>query len=148
MNKDFEQAQKLMKSLSYIGTKEHPRSAMIREKLCDILEIDIYEESNVDENSDDGVHIFVVNNFRIPLLVIQLKEEFDEGASDPSAQVGHLMKRAWIQKAVSLTFYSFSIFNFNFIVYLEKGNTRKVLLSDLDASRWWSLAGCAWGRIH
>ena len=91
MNKDFEQAQKLMKSLSYIDTKEHPRSGMIREKLCDILEIDIYEESNVDENSGDGVHIFVVNNFRIPLLDIQLKEEFGEGASDPSAQVGHSM---------------------------------------------------------
>jgi hypothetical protein len=41
-NEDFEQAQSLMKSLSYISTKEHPRNAMIREKLCDILEIDIY----------------------------------------------------------------------------------------------------------
>ena len=106
-NEDLEQAQKLMKSLSYISTKEHPRNAMICEKLCDILEIDIYEASNADETSNDGVHMFVVNNFCIPLLVIQLKEEFAEGASDPSTQVGLSMKRAWIQKAVSLTLYSF-----------------------------------------
>jgi len=51
--------------------------------------------------------MFVVNNFCIPLLVIQLKEEFAEGASDPSTQVGLSMKRAWIQKAVSLALYSF-----------------------------------------
>jgi hypothetical protein len=77
---------------------------MIREKLCDILEIDIYEELNAGETSDDGVHMFVANNFRVPLLAIQLKEEFGKGASDPSIQVSLSMKRAWIQKAVSLMY--------------------------------------------
>jgi len=49
--------------------------------------------------------MFVVNGFRIPLFDTDFKRELGDGASDPSTQVGLSMKRAWIQKAVSLAFH-------------------------------------------
>lgn len=94
-----------MHSLSYIGTKEIPRNAMMRHKLREILKVDVHQETNDDGTSADGIYVFVVNGFRIPLFDMEFKRELGDGASDPSTQVGLSMKRAWIQKAVSLTFY-------------------------------------------
>jgi len=104
-NNDIKQAQDLMHSLSYIGTNEPSRNAMIRHKLREILDVDVRQEPNDDGTSSDGIHMFVVNGFRIPLSHMEFKKELGDGASDPSTQVGLSMKRAWIQKAVSLTFY-------------------------------------------
>ena len=94
-----------MHSLSYIGTKEIPRNAMMRHKLREILKVDVHQETNDDGTSADGIYVFVVNGFRIPLFDMEFKRELGDGASDPSTQVGLSMKRAWIQKAVSLTFF-------------------------------------------
>jgi hypothetical protein len=44
-NNDIKQAQDLMHSLSYIGTKEIPRNAMMRHKLRGILEVDVHQET-------------------------------------------------------------------------------------------------------
>ena len=104
-NNDIKQAQDLMHSLSYIGTKEIPRNAMTRHKLRQILEVDVRQETNDDGTSPDGIYMFMVNGFRIPLFNMEFKRELGDGASDPSTQVGLSMKRAWIQKAVSLAFY-------------------------------------------
>lgn len=138
-NEDLKQAQKLMKSLSYINTKVHPRNAMIREKLCDILEVDIYEEPNDDETSNNGDYL--VTNFRIPLLVIQLKEELGECASDPSSQVGLTMKRAWIHRDVSHTFALLLLIYFLFSFCLAKGNAREVLLPLVGGGPWLGVLG-------
>ena len=103
-NNDIKQAQDLMHSLSYIGTSESSRNAMIRHKLREILEVDVRQEVNDDGTSPDGIHMFLVNGFRIPLSHMEFKKELGDGASDPSTQAGLSMKRAWIQTAVSLTY--------------------------------------------
>ena len=94
-----------MHSLSYIRTKELSRNAMKRHKLREILKVDVHQEINDDGTSADGLHMFVVNGFRIPLFDAEFKREFGDGSSDPSTQVGLSMKRMWIQKNVSFTFY-------------------------------------------
>ena len=109
-NNNIKQTQDLMHSLSYNGTEELPRNAMKRHKLREILEVDVRQETNDDGTSPDGIHMFVVNGFRIPLFNMEFKREFGDGASDPSTQVGLSMKRPWIQKDVSLTLY-FPVFN-------------------------------------
>ena len=77
-----------MHSLSYIGTKELPRNAMMRHKLREILEVDVRQETNDDGTSPDGIHMLVVNGFRIPLFDMEsFKRELGDGASDPSTKL-------------------------------------------------------------
>jgi hypothetical protein len=104
-NNDIKQAQDLMHRLSYIGTKELPCNAMKRHKLREILEVGVRQETNDEGTSLDGIYMFVVNGFRIPIFNMEFKREFGDGASDPSTQVALSMRRAWIQKTVSFTFY-------------------------------------------
>ena len=106
-------------------------------------ELNVRQEPNDNGTSSDGIRMFVVNGFRIPLSHMEFKKELGDGASDPLTQVGLSMKRAWIQKDVGLTLY-FLIFNLLYI-RLAKRNTREVLLPYL-ASRW-SLVGCAQGDV-
>jgi hypothetical protein len=114
-----------MHSLSYIGTKELPRNAMKRHKLREILEVDVRQESNDDGTSLDGIYMFLVNGFRIPIFDMEFKREFGDGASDPSTQVGLSMRRAWIQKTVSFTFYWYLlVFNFNFFPFSKRKYAR------------------------
>jgi len=87
-NNNIKQARDIMHSLSYIGTKELPRNAMTRHKLREILEVDVRQEANDDGTSPDGICMFVVNGFRIPLFDMEFKRELGDGASDPSTQVG------------------------------------------------------------
>jgi len=77
---------------------------MIRHKLRQILDVGVRQETNDDGTSPDGIHMFLVNGFRIPLSHMEPKKELGDGASDPSTQAGLSMKRAWIQTAVSLTY--------------------------------------------
>lgn len=67
-NKDIKQAQDLMHCLSYIGREELPCNATIQEKIREILEADVHQETNDNGTSLDGIHMFVVNGFRIPLF--------------------------------------------------------------------------------
>jgi hypothetical protein len=91
----------------------------------EILEVDICQETNDDGTYADGIYIFVVNGFHIPLFDMEFKK---------------------LSVSPSTSIFSFLILNFFLMSSLAKGNTRDVLLPYLNASRGWSLPGCAWGR--
>jgi len=42
--------------------------------------------------------MFVINNIRIPILIVELKKELGDGGYDPSTQAGLIMRRSWIQE--------------------------------------------------
>jgi hypothetical protein len=94
-----------MHLLSVIDTLEPKPNAEIRTKLTEILGLDVHEEPNVDKSSADGVHMFIVDQMRLPLLIVELKRELGDGGCDPSTQAGLSMRRSWIQDKVSLIFY-------------------------------------------
>jgi hypothetical protein len=78
--------------------------------LTEILGFDVRDEPNIDKSSADGVHVFVVNSMRLPLLIMELKRELGDGGCDPSAQVGLTMRRSWLQDDVSVSFYCLLVF--------------------------------------
>ena len=95
-----------MHSLSHIDTKELPCNVMKRHKLREILEVDIRQETNDDGTSADGIYICSWLTASISLFsTLSSSENLEMELSDPSTQAGLSMKRAWIQKAVSLTIY-------------------------------------------
>ena len=91
-NKDLKLTEELMHLLSIIDTSELKRNAEIRTKLTAILGLDVHDEPNTDKSSADGVHMFIVNGMRLPLLILDVKQELCDGC-DPSTQASFTMRR-------------------------------------------------------
>ena len=91
-----------MHLVSQIYADETSYANEIRSKLADILGVSLTQEINEDKTSADGVYVVVVENKRIPILILEFKREIGEGGCDASTQAGLSMKRSWIDKDVSL----------------------------------------------
>lgn len=133
-----------MHLLSIIDTSELKRNGEIRTKLTEILGLDVHEEPNVDKSSADGVHMFIVDRMRLPLLIMELKRELGDGSGcDPSTQVGLTMRRSWIQHDVSLICH----LDF-FLIFAQRSGTRdKCCCPTLMLVGGRSMDGRPWRRI-
>jgi hypothetical protein len=60
-----------------------------------------YEERNPDNSKPDGVITVDLDDYRIPIVFVEVKREVGEGGCDPSAQVSLSMRRSWIHSSVS-----------------------------------------------
>ena len=91
-----------MHFVSEIYVDEECYAWEIRDKLSDILGVSLSREENQDGTCTDGLYVAVPKYKRIPILILEFKQEYSEGGSDASTQAGLSMKRSWIDKDVSL----------------------------------------------
>ena len=99
---DLIKSQELMHFVSEIYVDEECYAWEIRDKLSDILGVSLSREENQDGTFIDGLYVAVPKYKRIPILILEFKQEYSEGGSDTSTQAGLSMKRSWIDKDVSL----------------------------------------------
>lgn len=67
-NKDLKLTQEFMHLLSVIDRSELKRNAEMRTKLTEILGLDVHAKPKADKSSADGVHMFIADRMRLPLL--------------------------------------------------------------------------------
>jgi hypothetical protein len=105
-----------MKAASAIYTDEDQRRAVLNPLLCDILGFDIQAILNSDKTNPDGLVELVSGPGRFLLLLEEDKNEFGDGASDPSTQAGLSAGRCWAQPRVHHSMYSSSFVIYSFIL--------------------------------
>jgi hypothetical protein len=89
-----------MKAASAIYETESKRREKLTPLLCDILGVDIKMIMNADKTIPDGIVEVGKNNAHSLLLLMEDKNEFGDGGSDPSTQAGLSAGRCWAQSKV------------------------------------------------
>jgi hypothetical protein len=96
------QAAEYMTSASAIYDNEGQRRAVLNPLLCRVLGVDIQMIVNADKTAPDGVveHVQEKKNIRSLNCVLEDKNEYGDGKSDPATQTGFSVARSWAQSRV------------------------------------------------
>jgi hypothetical protein len=94
------QTTEYMKAASAIYVTEAQRREKLTPLLCNILDVDIKMIQNADKTTPDGIVEVGKNNAYSLLLLMEDKNEFGDGGSDPSTQAGLSAGRCWAQSRV------------------------------------------------
>ena len=97
-----------MKAASAIYTSEDKRREKLMPLLSHILDVDIQTILNPDKSNADGIVELVESWGRV--LLLEDKNEFGDGASDPSTQAGLSAGHCWAQSRVNNSYLSFMVF--------------------------------------